>query len=72
MTMKRKEKTFATNESFNFDVWFDHVCILFALLAASILSRGGLGRREVEEQIIQRSWEGHAELAIVCIVDLES
>lgn len=47
--------------------------ITFAFLLSCFLTASWLGAIwEVKEQVIERSWEGHAELVIVCSVDFES
>lgn len=56
---------------------FEFLCLVwsrlhsFSLASASILAKAHLGQREMEEQILEQSREGNAELAIVCVVDFE-
>lgn len=60
-------KTFPTNASLNFRVWFDHVCIPSVLLSASILARVIWDRRRWKNRL-QSSHGKDMQILWLCVL----
>jgi len=58
--------------SLNFCVWFDHVCIPLVLPSATILARDEQGQRELEDQVVEQSWDGREDLQLCVLLILKA